>query len=40
LHSQSGLLTANGRPRREAVLARYATLLDTLYPANHELETA
>jgi len=40
LHSQSGLLTANGRPRREAVLARYATLLDTLYPENQELETA
>jgi long-chain acyl-CoA synthetase len=40
LHSQAGLLTANGRPQREAITRRFAALLSTLYPANQELESA
>jgi long-chain acyl-CoA synthetase len=40
LHAQPGLLTANGRPQRDAIAQRYASLLTSLYPANQELESA
>lgn len=40
LHSQPGLLTANGRPRRAAIALRFAALLETLYPETRLLESA
>ena len=33
LSFEDGLLTANGRPRRDVVAQRYAALIDSLYDA-------
>jgi len=40
LNSQTGLLTANGRPQRDAIAHKYSSLLTTLYPESKVLESA
>ncbi len=36
LTAVDGLLTANGRPRRDVIAARYQSLIDSLYPDHEE----
>ncbi len=38
LSRQQNLLTANGRPRREAIAEHYAELIESLYPQNLKVE--